>query len=100
MFEKISSNRAKIKVFLNSDWVWETITFNDKNFKNRDITDWKENNPTLVKIGKKYFITFSYEKEIKLNKIKLGDQVIVAVDLGLTNSAVCCAMRSDGTVIG
>jgi len=100
MFKQVSDNQAKIKVFLNNDWVWVTITFNNKNLKNRGIAGWKENNPTLVKTGKKYFIHFSYEKKIQLNKTKLKEQVIVSVDLGITNSAVCCAMRSDGTVIG
>jgi IS605 OrfB family transposase len=100
MFERISNNQAKIKVLLENDWVWITISFNDKNFKNRNVLDWNENNPALVKKGKKYFIHFSYTKNIKLNKTKLKDQMIITVDLGLTNSAVCSAMHSDGTVIG
>lgn len=100
MFDRLSENQARIKVFKNNDWVWETITFQTKNLKNRGVEDWKENNPTLVKVGKKYFINFSYTKKIKLNKTKLKEQVIVSVDLGLTNSAVCSAMRFDGTIIG
>lgn len=100
MFERISENEAKIKVFLNNDWIWIKTSFNDKNFKNRGINDWKENNPTLTKVGKKFFINFSYARNIKLNKTKIKDQTIVSVDLGLTNSAVCSAMTSDGTVIG
>ncbi|ASN04863.1 IS200/IS605 family accessory protein TnpB-related protein [Virgibacillus necropolis] len=100
MFNRISSNRAEIKLFINNDWVWHTITFNDKNLKNRGILDWKENNPTLIKVGKKYFINFSCTKKVKVNKTKINEQTIIAVDLGLTNSAVCSAMRSNGTVIG
>ncbi|WP_227001764.1 transposase [Virgibacillus necropolis] len=100
MFNRLSTDQAEVKIYKNNDWVWETITFNDKNLKNRGIMDWKENNPTLVKVGKKYFINFSYTKEIKLRKTKIIDQIIVSVDLGLTNSAVCSAMYSDGTVIG
>lgn len=100
MFKRLSSDEANIKVFINNDWVWVTIKFNNKNFKNRGVMDWKENNPTLTKVGKKYFINFSYEKNIKLNKTKIKDQIIAAVDLGITKSAVCSAIRSDGTVIG
>ncbi|ASK63234.1 transposase [Virgibacillus phasianinus] len=100
MFIRTDVDEAKIKVYLNHDWVWVKVKFNNKNLKNRNITDWKENNPTLIKVGKKYFINFSYEKEIKLNKTKLKDQTIISVDLGITNSAVCSVMRSDGTVIG
>ncbi|MEX3914378.1 RNA-guided endonuclease TnpB family protein [Bacillus paralicheniformis] len=100
MFNQISKNEAQIKVFKNNDWVWETVVFNDKNLKNRVDNSWKENNPTLIKVGKKYFLNFSYSKKISLHKTKLRNQVIVAVDLGLTNSAVCSAMRFNGTVIG
>ncbi|BDG34918.1 transposase [Saccharococcus caldoxylosilyticus] len=100
MFKRLSENQAQIKVYKNGDWVWETITFQTKNLKNRGITDWRESNPIIVKKGKKYFIHFSYSKKIKLKNTKLENQVIVAVDLGLTNSAVCSVMLSDGTVIG
>lgn len=100
MYEKTSTNQVKLKVFLKNDWVWIDVTINDKNFKKRNISDWKENNPTLVKKGKKYFIHFSYEKNITLNNKKTKEQIIVSVDLGLTHSAVCSAMRSDGTIIG
>jgi putative transposase len=54
----------------------------------------------LVRVGKKYFLHFSYSKKIPFKQTKLNKQVIVAVDLGLTNSAVCSAIRFDGTVIG
>ncbi|WP_456364192.1 RNA-guided endonuclease TnpB family protein [Priestia aryabhattai] len=102
MFERLSENEAQIKVYKQNDWVWETVTFtfNQNQFLKRGVQGWKENNPTLVKVGKKYFLCFSYSKKIKLNQTKLQDQVIVSVDLGLTNSAVCSAMRTDGTVIG
>ena len=100
MFERVSDNQAQIKLYLQKDWIWVTITFNNKNLKHREVNEWKENNPTLVKVGKKYFLNFSYSKKVDLKKTKLQDQVIVAVDLGLTNSAVCSAMRFDGTVIG
>jgi putative transposase len=100
MFQRLSKNQAQIKIYQNNDWIWETITFDDKNFKNRGIKDWKEHNPMLVRTGKKYFLHFSYSKKIPFKQTKLKEQVIVAVDLGLTNSAVCSAIRFDGTVIG
>ena len=100
MFERLSDNQAKIKLYNGNDWVWETIAFNPSNMKNRGVENWKENNPTLVKVGKKYFLSISYTKKIYLNKTKLNDQIIVSVDLGLTNSAVCSAMDYNGTVIG
>lgn len=100
MYMKASRNQVSIKVLHNNDWVWVTIDLDVRNFKNRGVTDWKENNPTLTKKGKRYFLNLSYTKNIKLNKTKVKDQTIISVDLGLTTSAVCSAMLSDGTVIG
>jgi putative transposase len=37
MFKRLSENQAQIKVYKNGDWVWETVTFQTKNFKNRGI---------------------------------------------------------------
>lgn len=100
MFIKLNDTQAQIKVYKNGDWVWETITFNNKNMRNRGVSFWKEQNPTVIKVGKKYFLNFSYMTNIDLNETKIKDQTIVSVDLGITNSAVCSAMKSDGTVVG
>lgn len=66
----------------------------------RGVSGWKECNPKLIKSGKKYYLAISYEKKIPLNKTNIKDQTIISVDLGMTNSAVCSAIRPDGTVIG
>jgi len=34
MFQRLSRNQAQMKIYKNNDWVWETITFHDKNVKN------------------------------------------------------------------
>ncbi|MGL9971942.1 hypothetical protein [Enterococcus sp. DIV1420a] len=65
----------------------------------RGITDWKQCNPKLVKQGRKYFLSFAYEKEVKLHKLKEDKTRVLAIDLGLTNSAVCCVIDSDGAVL-
>ncbi|ADL68489.1 transposase, IS605 OrfB family [Thermoanaerobacterium thermosaccharolyticum DSM 571] len=100
MFERTGNNTAKIKVYKNNDWVWHNIKFKTDNLKNRDMTNFKEMNPSLVKSGKKYYLYFTYEKEIKFKNTPLKDRTIISVDLGLTNSAVCSAMKYEGTVIG
>ncbi|MDN5316962.1 MAG: putative transposase, partial [Thermoanaerobacterium sp.] len=46
------------------------------------------------------YLHFTYKKTVKLNKTPLKDRTIISVDLGLTNSAVCSAMKYYGTVIG
>ena len=100
MFVKTDETHANIKVYKNNDWVWETITFKKKNMQNRNVENWSEQNPSIVKSGKKYYLHFSYTKNVALTTKKVKEQTIVSVDLGITNSAVCCAMKSDGTVIG
>lgn len=100
VFKKLSDNQAQIKIYRDNDWKWIRIDFNSKNLKNRDLDNFKELNPSLVKKGKKYFLHIPFEKAKKLNKVPLKEQITIGVDLGLTNSAVCCAIKSDGTVIG
>ncbi|MBS4197479.1 transposase [Lederbergia citri] len=99
MFEKTSGSTAKIKVFHNNDWVWKEILFKELDLYKRDVWNWKENNPKLVKVGKKYFLHFSYESRVKLNKVDIKEQTICAVDLGINNSAVCSVMDAKGTVL-
>ncbi|WJE55683.1 transposase (plasmid) [Bacillus cereus] len=100
MFEKGPGNKARLKLFVNNDWVWVDITYKPMDLKKRGVSDWKECNPKLIKSGKKFYLAISYEKKITLNQTNIKDQTIVSVDLGITNSAVCSAIRSDGTVIG
>lgn len=95
-----TSDGYEIKVCKNNDWVWEKVVVRAKtDLTRRGIIDWKQCNPKLVKRGKKYFLSFAYEKEVKLHKLKEKDTRILAIDLGLTNSAVGCVMDSDGTVL-
>lgn len=90
----------QVKVFKNNDWVWEKVVVKKKtDLVRRGITDWKQCNPKLIKRGSKYFLGFAYEKEIKLHKLTEDKTRILAIDLGLTNSAVGCVMNSDGTVL-
>lgn len=88
-----------MKTFVNHDWVWVEVSFRLQNLDKRGVTEWKECNPTLVRKGNKYFLHFSYETTIKLNKTPLQQQRICAVDLGLTNSAVCSILNATGTVL-
>ena len=99
MFNQTSEG-YQIKVFKDNDWVWEKVVVKKKtDLVRRGITDWKQCNPKLIKRGRKYFLGFAYEKEVKLHKLTENDTRILAIDLGLTNSAVCCVMESDGTVL-
>lgn len=99
MFERISEKTGKIKVFHKKDWVWIDIDFKTQDLYKRGVWDWKENNPTLVKVGKKYFLNISYQSQVKLKTEKIQNQRICSVDLGLTKSAVCSIMDANGTVL-
>ncbi|WKB36181.1 hypothetical protein QS257_02730 [Terrilactibacillus sp. S3-3] len=99
MFERTGDSTAKIKVFHQNDWIWIDITFRGQDLYKRDVWDWKECNPKLVRVGKKYFLNISYEKNIKLNKIKISNQKVCSVDLGINNSAVCSILNAKGTVL-
>ena len=80
---------------------WEKVVVSAKtDLIRRGITDWKQCNPKLIKRGSKYFLSFAYERK-RSNSINLkeSDTRILAIDLSLTNSAVCCVMESDGTVL-
>ncbi|WP_255259860.1 hypothetical protein [Lentibacillus sp. CBA3610] len=99
MFKHHSENTAQIKIFHQNDWVWIDIEFKEQDLYKRGVWDWKECNPKLVKVGKKYFLHISYESNVELSKKNINDQKICAVDLGITNSAVCSIMDARGTVL-
>ena len=98
MFNNLGDGEAMIKLFHKNDWVWVKISFEMKNLEKRDLLNYKEFNPSLVKYGKKYYLAIPHQKSVPLKNTKLEDQTIISVDLGLTNSAVCSAMKPGGTV--
>lgn len=101
MYNRLSHNKAQIKIFNGSDWVWLNIKLREQDIKYiENNCNGKEFSPLLILKGRNAYLQYSFEEKTKLSNTKLKDQVIIAVDLGLNHSAVCCAMRSDGTVIG
>jgi putative transposase len=99
MFNRTGEGSAQIKVFHQNDWVWVDILFKKQDLYKRDVWGWQEQNPKLIKIGKKYFLHISCKSKIKLDKKPIQEQRICAVDLGITNSAVCSIMDARGTVL-
>jgi hypothetical protein len=100
MFERDQNGKVKIKIFLNNDWVWTEVLLKTKTLfssKKPRFSGYSELNPSLVKKGKKFYLYFSYEKEVELSAKK---EIIVEVDLGLTNTAVISVMTAVGTVLG
>lgn len=100
MFNMVDRTHAQVKIFKNNDWVWINVALRNQDIKyiEKKCHD-KEFSPLLIGKGRNYYLQFSFQHDSKLNSNKLKDKIIVAVDLGLNHSAVCCAMCSNGTVI-
>lgn len=99
MFVRTSETTARIKAFVKNDWIWIDVNIKKQSAEKRRVVDWTQCNPMLVRKGKKYFLHITYEKNIQLNQTHWTKQNVCAVDLGLTNSAVCSIVNSDGTVL-
>lgn len=105
MFNRTGETTAEIKVYHQNDWVWLDISFQAQNLDKRGLLDkdgkldWKQCNPKLIRKGKQYLLGFAYQKNIELHDTPLDSQRICAIDMGLTNSAVCAILDANGTVI-
>ena len=100
MFQKDENGKVKIKVFLNNDWVWTEVSLKTKELlasKRPRFNGYSELSPKFVKKGKKFYLNFPYKKEVELSNKK---EIIIDVDLGLTNTAVISALTATGTVLG
>lgn len=101
MYISLTENTCKIKIYKNNDWVWFNI-----NLRQQDINYLKKKkltnpmSPTLEKRGRSYYLRFSYNVKSTLNKTDILNQKILAVDLGINNSAVCSVIDAKGTVLG
>ena len=98
-WKPVAEGISQIKIFKDDDWKWIVVNYNTKNLfssgKSR-FDGMKQKSPSLVKNGKKYFLVFPYIGSSKLSK---KADIVVGVDLGLTNSAVCSTLKEDGTVV-
>lgn len=101
MFEHISDYKANIKIYHKNDWTWIPVDFrkSDVDYIKHHFPDKKLSNPTIIKKGKRYSLRFAIKEYKELSTVPVDDQIIVSVDLGINNSAVCTAMISNGTVI-
>lgn len=101
MFQRISNNKAKIKILFQNDWVWMPISLRKQDVKYilKHYPDNEGCSPVLEKRGKNCYLRFAFEQEVELNKTDIQEQKICAVDLGLNNDAVCSIMDAKGTVI-
>jgi len=98
-FKRTGEYAAKIKIYHQKDWAWLSITLrkSDADYIRKNCSSFKELSPVLMKRNKSYEIRLSFENHVTLTD---KQNMIVAVDLGVTNAAAMCAMLPDGTVTG
>lgn len=92
---------VKLKLFVNNDWNWVTVLLKHTDVINiqRRMQNAKMSVPTLEKKNKKWFLRFAFEKKVDLNKTKLEEQHILAVDLGINTDATCSVMNIEGAIL-
>lgn len=99
--DELSSNKAKLKVFVNGDWNWVTVYLKQTDIKyiQKHCTG-KIKVPVLEHKNKKWFLRFAFDETVNLNKTRLEDQRILAVDLGINTDATCSIMTKSGAILG
>lgn len=92
---------VKLKLFVNNDWNWVEVKL-----KHTDVVciqkhkaNAKISVPTLEKKNKKWFLRFAFEEKVELNKTKVEEQHILAVDLGINTDATCSVMNMNGAIL-
>lgn len=102
MYNQIDDYQAQLKVYVRNTWDWITVDLrkSDMDYIARNCKGRKQCAPTLQKRGKKWYLDFPFEENVKLCDAVAHDQTIVAVDLGINTAATISVMRSDGTILG
>lgn len=92
---------VRLKLFVNNDWNWVTVQLKHTDVASiqRHMQNAKMSVPTLEKKNKKWFLRFAFEEKVELNKTKLEEQRILAVDLGINTDATCSVMDVDGAIL-
>lgn len=92
---------VRLKLFVNNDWNWAEVKLKHTDVVSiqKHMTNAKMSVPTLEKRNKKWFLRFAFEEKVELNKTKLEEQRILAVDLGINTDATCSVMNIDGAIL-
>lgn len=92
---------VRLKLFVNNDWNWVEVKLKHTDVVSiqKHMTNAKMSVPTLEKKNKKWFLRFAFEEKVELNKTKLEEQRVLAVDLGINTDATCSVMNVDGAIL-
>ena len=84
-------DEAYLKLYDGHDWKWFPVRLlhTDMEYLRKNWYGEKASAPTLEKKHRKYFLRFSYTKEVTLTKTPVKNQVVCSVDLGINTDAVC-----------
>ena len=98
---KVLPYAAKIKVFRNHDWVWDTVRLSktDVDYLNKRGRNGDISAPVLEKKHGCWKLRFAVTETVELSAKPVSEQKICAVDLGIRTDAVCSIMDSKGTVL-
>lgn len=99
--DNCDGDAVRLKLFVNNDWNWVKVDLKHTDVINiqRHMQNAKMSVPTLEKRNKKWFLRFAFEEKVDLNKTKLEEQRILAVDLGINTDATCSVMNIDGAIL-
>lgn len=92
---------VRLKLFINNDWNWVEIKLKHTDVVSiqKHMANAKMSVPTLEKKNKKWYLRFAFEGKVELNKTKLEEQRILAVDLGINTDATCSVMNVNGAIL-
>lgn len=100
MFENFDINgTCRIKLFIDNDWKYVDIAFDKRalcSSKTFRFDGYTMDSPSLVFKSKRFYLSVPFYKDVELSK---EQDIVIGVDLGITNSAVVSAVMKDGTVI-
>ena len=100
MFENFDvDGTCRIKLFIDNDWKYVDISFDKRalySSKTFRFDGYTMDSPSLVFKSKRFYLNVPFYKNVELSK---EQDIVIGVDLGITNSAVVSAVMKDGTVI-
>ena len=100
MFENFDLNgTCRIKLFIDNDWKYVNIAFDKRalySSKTFRFDGYTMDSPSLVFKSNRFYLNVPFYKNVELSE---EQEIVVGVDLGITNSAVVSAVMKDGTVI-
>lgn len=100
-FDSFEDDTVKLKLFINNDWNWVEVKLKHTDVISiqKHMINAKMSVPTLEKKNKKWFLRFAFDEKVEINKTKLEEQLILAVDLGINTDATCSVMNVNGAIL-